>query len=314
MSRVRGRSMGSTTLNPARPHIQGQWHWWPDLPRPWIVLPPDVRRAALSRPLSRHLLPSHVGFFPEAREHMVRREVGIGSTIFKYCVRGAGWCELEGRRFEVGPGDLLVVPQGLPHAYGAHPDRPWTLHWVHAMGDDVPHILRELGADERHPVVRLGQSPALVGLFEEVHQELGSACGPQNVLFASQVLTHLVGLVIRLRHEALQETPDAHQRVLASVAYMRNHPERSGDLGTLASTVGLSSSHYSALFRAATGHSPKQYFTRVQMARAQQLLSTTSDSVKAIAHRLGFDDPLHFSRVFRRVNGMAPSEFRRLQR
>jgi len=303
--------MGSRQPNLARPHIQGQWHWWPDLPRPWIVLPPDVRDAALSRPLSRHLLPSHVGFFPEAREHRVRREVGIGSTIFKYCVRGAGWCELEGRRFEVGPGDLLVVPRGLPHAYGALPARPWTLHWFHAMGDDVPDILRELGVDARHPVVRVGQSPALVGLFDEVHDELGGACGPKNVLFASQLLTHLVGLVIRLRREAIHETPGAHQRVLASAAYMRNHPERSQSLGALASTVGLSSSHYSALFRAATGYSPKQYFTRVQMARAQQLLATTSHSVKAIAHRLGFDDPLHFSRVFRRVAGKSPSRYRR---
>jgi AraC family transcriptional regulator of arabinose operon len=310
--------MGSTTSNtPIRHvhvHVQGQWHSWPHLPRPWIVLPPDVRQAALSRPLSRHLFPSHVGFFPEAREHRVRRDVGIGSTIFKYCVRGAGWCELEGRRFEVGPGDLLVVPQGLAHAYGTDPDRPWTLHWVHAMGDEVPHILRELGVDGRNPVVRLGQSPALVGLFEEVHQELEGACAPDNVLFASQLLTHLMGVVIRLRREALRETPDARQRVLASAAYMRHHPERTRDLGTLASIAGLSPSHYSALFRAATGHSPKQYFIRVQMARAEQLLSTGSDSVKAIAHRLGFDDPLHFSRVFRRANGMAPSEFRRLNK
>lgn len=306
--------MESATSKPAGSHIEGQWHWWPGVPRPWIVLPPDVRQAALSRPLSRHLLPSHVGFFPEAREHRIRRDAGIGSTIFKYCVRGAGWCELEGRRFEVGPGDLFVLPQGLSHAYGAYPDRPWTLHWVHAMGDEVPHVVRELGVDGRNPVVRLGQSPAAVGMFEEVHQELAGACAPHNVLFASQLLTHLMGLIIRLRREALRETPDAHQRVRASAAYMRNHPERTRDLGTLASIVGLSSSHYAALFRATTGHSPKQYFTRVQIARAEQLLSTTGDSVKAIAHRLGFDDPLYFSRVFRRVKGMAPSEWRRLNK
>lgn len=306
--------MRTTTSDTPTPRIHGQWHSWPDLPRPWIVLPPDVRQAALSRPLSRHLLPSHVGFFPEARKHRIRRGVGIGSTIFKYCVRGAGWCELEGRRFEIGPGDLLVVPRGLSHAYGAYPDRPWTLHWVHAMGDDVPDILRELGIDEGAPVAPLGQSPSLVALFEEVHQELGGACAPQNVLFASQLLTHLLGLVIRLRRQTVRETPDARQRVLASAAYMRNHPERARDLGALASMVGLSPSHYSALFRAATGHSPRQYFTRVRMARAEQMLSATNHSVKDIAQALGFDDPLHFSRVFRRVNGMSPSELRRLRR
>ena len=172
--------MVSATKDPQGPYIRGHRHWWPDLPRPWIVLPPDVREAALSRPLSRHLLPSHVGFFPEARGHRIRREAGIGSTIFKYCVRGAGWCELHGKRFEVGPGDLLVIPQGSPHAYGAEPARPWTIHWFHAMGDDVPDVLRELEVDAAHPVAHLGRSPTLIGLFEELRRVLGGACSPRT--------------------------------------------------------------------------------------------------------------------------------------
>jgi hypothetical protein len=103
-----------------------------DADLPWIVLTPDVLEAALSRPLPRHFLPSHVGFFPDARGHRIRREAGIASTIFKYCIRGTGWCELRDKHFEVGPGDLLVVPRGQQHAYGASPDRPWTIHWFHA--------------------------------------------------------------------------------------------------------------------------------------------------------------------------------------
>jgi len=38
------------------------WHMEPELPLPWIVLPLEARKEALARPLSRHLLPSHVGF------------------------------------------------------------------------------------------------------------------------------------------------------------------------------------------------------------------------------------------------------------
>jgi AraC family transcriptional regulator of arabinose operon len=290
--------------------IREQWHRSADLPRPWIVLTPDVRTAALSSPLTRHILPSHVGFFPHARGHRVRREAGIGSTIFKYCIRGTGWCELRGGRFEVGPGDLLVVPRGQPHAYGAHPERPWTIHWCHTMGDDVPHVLEELGASAEHPVVHLGQSPTLVGLFEELRQALGDSCSAQAVLYGSQLLGHMFGLMIRLRRQAVREPLDVRERVFASVAYMKEHPERPLDLETLASMAGLSPSHYSALFRTFTGYPPKHYFTRLRMARAQELLETTGDSVKTISYLLGFEDPLYFSRVFRLFNRMSPSRFR----
>jgi AraC-like DNA-binding protein len=293
--------------------VQEHWHRSPDLPRPWIVLTPDVRTAALSRPLTRHILPTHVGFFPDARGHRICRETGIGSAIFKYCIRGTGWCELQGNRFEVGPGDLLVVPQGQPHAYGAHPDRPWTIHWCHTMGDDVPHLLEELGVSAERPVVHLGQSPTLVGLFEDLRQALGESCSTPTILYASQLLSHMLGLMIRLRRGAVSEPPDARRRVLASVAYMRDHPERCLGLETLASMAGLSPSHYSALFRTLTGLPPKHYFTRLRMARARELLATTGDSVKAISYRLGFEDPLYFSRVFRRLNRMSPSRFRQLR-
>ena len=136
---------------------------------------------------------------------------------------------------------------------------------------------------------------------------------PADLLYASQLLTHLLGVMIRVRREAARQTPAARERVLASAAYMKDHPDRALDLETLASMAGVSMSHYCALFRALTGQSPKRYFTRVRMIRAQQLLATTADSVKIISDRLGFDDPLYFSRVFRLVHGMSPSEFRRLR-
>jgi AraC-like DNA-binding protein len=294
--------------------IRGQWHSSPDLPRPWIVLPPEVRAAAAAKPLLRHLLPSHVGFFPNARTHRIRREGGIGSTIFKYCVRGAGWCELKGRRANVNAGDLLVVPSGHPHAYGTSEERPWTVHWFHAVGEDVAPLLRQLGVDAEHPVVRLGENTQLVGLFQELFNELSVACSPERLLYGSQLLTHLLGLMIRLRRDAAPEPPDARQRVLACVAHVKNHPEEALDLDALASIVGLSVSHFAALFRAATGDPPGRYLTRVRMERARRSLVGTAHTVKTIAHQLGFDDPLYFSRVFRTENGVSPSEFRRRHR
>ncbi len=290
------------------------WHTEPELPRPWIVLPVEVRQEALSRPLSRHVLPSHVGFFPKARRHNVLRIAGTTSTVFKYCVQGNGYGQLSGRNFDVGPGDLLVLPIGEPHAYGSSEIRPWTIHWFHAVGDDIRDVLRELEFDVEHPVVYLGKSPELVALFEELQREMAAGCAPRDLLYASQLLTHLLGLMIRLRRAAKRENQDARSRVLQTIAHIRNRPQLTLSTDEAASMADLSVSQFSLLFRELTGESPKRFATRIKMIRARQLLAETGQSVQKISVELGFNDPLYFSRLFRSLNQISPSEFRKAHR
>jgi AraC-like DNA-binding protein len=78
--------------------------------------------------------------------------------------------------------------------------------------------------------------------------------------------------------------------------------------------VNISPSHYFALFKRRTGRAPMDYFTRLRMAEARRLLDTTTSSVKEVAAVLGYDDPFYFSRVFKSVNQVAPSNYRMQQR
>jgi AraC-like DNA-binding protein len=211
----------------------------------------------------------------------------------------------------VGPGDLLVLPIGEPHAYGSSAIRPWTIHWFHAVGDDVHNVLRELEIDLEHPVAHLGRSPELVGLFEELAREMAAGCAPRDLLYASQLLTHLLGVMIRLRSTARDHRPDARSRVLQTIAHLRNRPQLTLSTDEAASMADLSVSQFSALFRELTGESPKHFATRIKMLRARQLLADTGRTVQRISSELGFSDPLYFSRLFRSVNKISPSEFRK---
>jgi len=78
----------------------------------------------------------------------------------------------------------------------------------------------------------------------------------------------------------------------------------------LAGLAGLSRSQYTARFKAQTGYAPMDYFTRLRMHRACQLLDTTELTVKAVADELGYGDPLYFSRVFRLINEISPIAYR----
>ena len=72
----------------------------------------------------------------------------------------------------------------------------------------------------------------------------------------------------------------------------------------------ISPAHFIELFKEQIGYSPKDYFTRLKMHRACQLLAGTNLSIKEIALQVGYEDQLHFSRVFRKVNALSPTELR----
>jgi len=103
---------------------------------------------------------------------------------------------------------------------------------------------------------------------------------------------------------------EATARIEQCVAYMNQHLNRPLQVATLAARVIVSPSHFFALFKRRTGIAPMDYFTRLRMERAGRLLETTSLSVKQVAAELGYDDPFYFSRVFKSVNQVAPSDFR----
>lgn len=276
-----------------------------------VVLPRDVVTRAKRHPLLHALLPTDAGYFPKAAGHLRERLDGVDQAIFIYCTAGAGWCELAGgHRREIHRGDLLVVSPEVRHVYGAAEKDPWTIRWFHVTGEHTRPLLGELGVCTESPVLFLGEDPQLLALFEEVLDVLEHGYAPAQLLYASQTLTHLIGAMIWLRRENWRGEPDASQKVSQSVAYMKQHLRQPFRVSTLAALANLSPSHYAALFKAQTGYTPIDYLIRLRMHQACQLLDTTERSVKEIAAQLGYEDQLYFSRVFKSVNELSPSEYR----
>jgi AraC-like DNA-binding protein len=99
-------------------------------------------------------------------------------------------------------------------------------------------------------------------------------------------------------------------KVDRSIAYMAAHLNEPLQVSTLAALVSVSPSHFFSLFKQRTGSPPIDYFTRMRMRHASDLLHSTSASVKEVAAALGYDDPFYFSRVFKSVHNVSPSHYR----
>ena len=82
-------------------------------------------------------------------------------------------------------------------------------------------------------------------------------------------------------------------------------------LAKMAETAGLSTAHFSQMFRKSTGQSPHQFVLRHRVDRAKELLRTSEARVLDVAIACGFKTQQHFARVFRRMCGASPTEYRR---
>lgn len=276
-----------------------------------MVLPRPIMATALQYPLLKQLLPTDAGYYPKAKGHVCVRERGCPEAIFIYCAEGNGWCEIAGRRHEVTRNQLLVVPASTPHVYGAGKKTPWTIHWFHAVGSNVPIYLDRLGVTREKPVVPLGGGVQLFSLFEDVLEGLEHGFTITHLIYAAHSLTHLMGLILRHKDEFGYGETTVRERVTKSIEFMKSHLSEPLKIATLAALVNLSRSHYTTSFKRVTGYAPLSYLNHLRMQRAVQLLNTTDLSIKRISDQLGFSDQFYFSRAFRKMHNHSPSEHRR---
>jgi transcriptional regulator GlxA family with amidase domain len=116
------------------------------------------------------------------------------------------------------------------------------------------------------------------------------------------------GLIFESMPNMSRQGPDG--RISWIVDFMYRHMSEPLTLAALAERVNLSRSRFTALFVAQTGVAPMRYLQRARLRRARLLVERSFLSVKEIMVLVGYSNPSHFARDFRREHGMAPSVLR----
>jgi len=101
-----------------------------------------------------------------------------------------------------------------------------------------------------------------------------------------------------------------NQKIARSIAFISRHLNKPVKVTHLAERANLSSSYFWALFKERTGYAPVDFLIRLRMHQAGHLLNSTNLKIKKIAAALGYKDPLYFSRLFKSVHGVAPTNYR----
>lgn len=299
--------MPQTLPNPQTTQTS-QWPVLSDSVR-YVVPEPSIQMLA-SHPLTRELYPLAFGHYRKAAGHHMHREHHRDNLLI-YCTEGKAFLNVDGEPYTVGAGDLLLLPAGASHRYTSDPEHPWTIHWVHYSGSLAEDFHHHMGFEGQIRIRHLGRQPRLLVDFNGLLSVRQTGFRSQGLIHASNRLRQLLAAVPL----NADENDVAKHAVLETLHnYMRENLEARLTLPQLAELSGLSPAHFATCYREQTGTSPIQHFLHLKVERACQLLDTTSQSFADISRQLGYDDAYYFSRLFKKVMGKSPSDYRHTAR
>lgn len=275
-----------------------------------VVLPRTIVTGFLNTdPVTSHLFITDIGYYPKARYHYVERPEGIDQHIIIYCTDGGGWLEVNRKRITLSASEFIIVPAETPHRYAADVSKPWTIYWLHFKGDASSFIVDLIlkGSEDYKPHLSFNEDR--IKLFDEICHNLEKGYSEDTLRYVNMVFSHFLSSLIYENKFGRIEKPE-NDLLAKTVGYMQDKINSAIKLDELAAFVNLSASHFSAVFKAKTGHSPIEYFNQLKVQKACQYLSFTNMPVKEIALKLGIADQYYFSRMFTKLMGVSPTGYR----
>lgn len=277
-----------------------------------IVLPKKITTDILMKdPITRQVYITDIGYYPKAKFHYAERSGGISQHILIYCVEGNGWIEINRRRIPVTPAQYVAIPAGQPHKYGADETDPWTIYWVHFKGELASYIVGLLLQTAGAPETALAWNDNRIRLFEDIYANLEQGYNADNLRYVNMIFYHFLSSLLyqdKFNASGNKKPDDAISR---TIEWMQKKIHTVVSLHELSDFAKLSVSHFSATFRERTGYSPVEYFNHLKVQKACQYLLFSNMTVKEMAGLLGIDDQYYFSRMFSKLMGIPPAEYRK---
>ncbi len=229
--------------------------------------------------------------------------------FIKYTVKGKGTLQIGSQTFPLKPGILTGFKPGTAHRYKADPENPMEHIFITFAGDESGNLLEKSTLAARH-FIETAHPDKTLGLFNKIlhtghekpefSQEI--CCAYLRVILleqaASLIHSNAYFSISAKTHQDCKKYIDAH---FSSIKSPRQ----------VADKCGIDVRYLSALFKRYSHVSPSQYLMGLKLNKAANLLLTTDLAIKNVAFQVGFEDPYHFSKNFKKFHGRSPNNYRR---
>ena len=203
-------------------------------------------------------------------------------------------------------GNLLYFPPQSTYQYSCLPGEEGCYYWLTVDGADADAVFGECELTQTC-VKPLSNLRSLTQQIDEMLRVTDDGLVQQYELNA-----YLQLLIAHLQRQTVAAgISRRHRELLKHIVHrITRYPEKPISNAELAQRCSLSENYFITLFKQYTNDTPQEYRRKVLIRKACNLLETSDLSIQEISYLLGLNDPMYFSRLFRRVQGVSPRKYR----
>jgi len=241
---------------------------------------------------------------------------------FIFILSGVGKYHIEGEIYDIREGDLLILNPGVWHQalIDKENQEPTTEFFVGFSDIRIPGYQDNYlpVPDGAHLIHTTGELKQKLGRLCNAIDTENKVCKEGRYFMLKAYLMEMILLVIREQCETVAgpkgcafESVNKKYVVENIVTYFEKHYSEKISLDRIAENMYLSPFYISKIFKSETGDTPIRHLINIRLEKARELLESESDSsVQEIACRVGYEDAYHFSKLFKKRYGVAPSQVR----
>lgn len=220
---------------------------------------------------------------------------------------GRGTLTLNGKTYSLRPGAIYCYGPRTKHVIETDPKHPMVKHFVDFTGSALVELMKSTAFGAGHPLF-VSRPFRIRNIFENL-----ITTGHTESRNRDNLCILLLRQLILYADDCAIDQDAAFSPAWQTYLRCRQHIERHylelANVGEAAAACFVDQSYLSRLFKRFADETPLQLLTRLKMSKAADLLSNRERLIKQVAEEVGFPDPYHFSRVFKRVYGIPPETF-----
>lgn len=253
-----------------------------------------------------------VGELRALKPHTSSRD-GMKSFLFFIVTEGSGTLLYEGKEYALHAGDCVFIDCKKAYSQSSSEEDLWSLKWAHFYGFNLNGIYEKYVERGGQPAFTPQSSPNISELLTQM-LDLAESGDHIRDMKLNEKITSLLTLVM-----AESWHPESSARVglkKQSLYYIKNYLEEHYrerlTLDSLSERFYINKFYMSRMFREQFGATVLSYLDQVRVTHAKQLLRFSDLTIEAIGREVGIEDGAYFNRVFKKVEGVSPGEYRRM--
>jgi AraC-like DNA-binding protein len=240
-----------------------------------------------------------------------------------YALSGSKNYFIGNKTYRVEKGDIVLINVDVLHRTAATGDQgcerilvSFTKSYLDKWRKNIDKLDLLSCFGEATNVIRLTpeQQESVETLFSKIADECQSP-RPESQVYVELLTIELLIFLKRCTGDSpshVPEHPNPRFRQISDIVMFINRKYMEDiTLNQICERFYISPSHFTHVFKLATGFTFKEYLNNVRVKEAQNLLRTTSLKVGQIAEKVGYRSTTHLDRMFKRVSGLSPLKFRK---